>query len=186
MIIKEIEDAILATDMAIYFKKRNTYFDLVEKNAFKWEQEDHKSLLSSMLMTCCDLSAICKPWETQKRVALLVAEEFFQQGDKERKVLNVTPIEMMDRAKKDKFPVMQVGYIDFICLPLYQHVAQHYDVFKPMLEYVQDNKSRWKELADEHLRRVSQITSPQVEEVTKDEKEWEEMQGKKDIVVTYA
>ena len=27
---------------------------------------------------------------------------------------------MMDRAKKDKLPKMQVGFIDSICLPIYQ------------------------------------------------------------------
>ena len=28
--------------------------------------------------------------------------------------------EMMDREKKDKLPTMQVGFIDSICLPVYE------------------------------------------------------------------
>ena len=45
-----------------------------------------------MLMTACDVAAICKPWEIQQVVAKLVATEFFQQGDIERDQLHVEPI----------------------------------------------------------------------------------------------
>ena len=43
-------------------------------------------------MTACDVSAITKPWETQKRVAKMVASEFFEQGDLERNHLLMEPI----------------------------------------------------------------------------------------------
>lgn len=45
-----------------------------------------------MMMTACDVGAICKPWEIQQVVAKLVASEFFQQGDIERNQLHVEPI----------------------------------------------------------------------------------------------
>lgn len=44
------------------------------------------------MMTACDVAAISKPWSIQKRVANLVANEFFEQGDKERNDLQVEPI----------------------------------------------------------------------------------------------
>lgn len=62
-----------------------------------------KELLMAMLMTACDLAAICKPWDIQKRVAQLVANEFFLQGDLERG-LNMDPLPMMDRKQKDNLP----------------------------------------------------------------------------------
>ena len=34
--------------------------------------------------------------------------------------LSVSLQEMMDRDKKDKLPNMQVGFIDSICMPVYQ------------------------------------------------------------------
>ena len=43
-------------------------------------------------MTSCDVSAIAKPWDIQHRVAKMVAEEFFEQGDMEKLQLNQTPI----------------------------------------------------------------------------------------------
>ena len=45
-----------------------------------------------MMMTACDVAAICKPWEMQQVIAKLVATEFFQQGDIERNQLHVEPI----------------------------------------------------------------------------------------------
>lgn len=55
------------------------------------------SVLCGMMMTACDVSAIAKPWEVQHRVAKLVADEFFDQGDLEKLQLNTKPIAMMDR-----------------------------------------------------------------------------------------
>lgn len=45
-----------------------------------------------MMMTACDLAAICKPWDIQLKVAELVSIEFFAQGDLERKKLGLEPI----------------------------------------------------------------------------------------------
>ena len=42
-------------------------------------------------MTACDVAAITKPWAIQRRVANMVASEFFEQGDLERSNLQVEP-----------------------------------------------------------------------------------------------
>ena len=34
--------------------------------------------------------------------------------------LNIVPIDMMDRDKSDQLPIMQLGFIDSICLPVYK------------------------------------------------------------------
>lgn len=81
-----IEHAILSTDLAVYFRKKNRFIDMVENGEFNWQD------LCGMMMTGCDVSAIAKPWSVQHRVAKLVAEEFFEQGDMEKLQLNETPI----------------------------------------------------------------------------------------------
>lgn len=45
-----------------------------------------------MIMTACDVGAIAKPWEVQHKVAKLVADEFFDQGDLEKLQLNQQPV----------------------------------------------------------------------------------------------
>ena len=99
-----------------------------------------RSLARGLLMTACDLGAITKPWPTQKRVALLVADEFFYQGDLEKSQLKVDPIDMMNREKKDKLPTMQVGFIDNICSPVYKAFASMSDRLEPMLAGCNKNR----------------------------------------------
>ncbi|KAM4537189.1 cGMP-specific 3',5'-cyclic phosphodiesterase isoform 2-T2 [Odontesthes bonariensis] len=145
--LKMIERAILATDLALYMKKREEFFELTKNSQFVWENEHHRDLLRSMLMTACDISAITKPWPVQKRIAELVATEFFEQGDKERRELNIEPIDLMNREKRDKIPSMQVSFIDSICIQLYETLAGMSEYCSPLLEGCQKNRQHWNRLA---------------------------------------
>uniref|UniRef100_A0AAQ5Z2E6 Phosphodiesterase n=1 Tax=Amphiprion ocellaris TaxID=80972 RepID=A0AAQ5Z2E6_AMPOC len=147
--LKMIERAILATDLALYMKRRGEFFELTKNSQFVWEDEHHRDLLRSMLMTACDISAITKPWPVQKRIAELVATEFFEQGDKERRELNIEPIDLMNREKRDKIPSMQVSFIDAICIQLYETLAGMSEYCSPLLEGCQKNRQHWKRLAEE-------------------------------------
>lgn len=100
-----IKNCILSTDLEQYFKKKGKFTEFVERGEKDWNQPGRKELLRGMLMTACDLSATCKPWRIQKRVAEMIASEFFEQGDLE-KSMKQQPIAMMDREKKDEVPKM--------------------------------------------------------------------------------
>ncbi|XP_074647468.1 dual 3',5'-cyclic-AMP and -GMP phosphodiesterase 11-like [Tubulanus polymorphus] len=145
VVIKILEHAILATDLALYFRYRGEFFNLVDSGQIEMQREDHRDLLRGMMMTACDVSAITKPWEVQKKVAELVASEFFEQGDIEKKELKIKPIDMMDRDKKDQLPSMQVGFIDAVCMPVYQAFAKLSDDFYPLLEGCKVNRKHWAE-----------------------------------------
>ncbi|XP_066090038.1 cGMP-specific 3',5'-cyclic phosphodiesterase isoform X1 [Saccopteryx bilineata] len=147
--LKIVKQAILATDLALYMKRRGEFFELIRKNQFNLEDPHQKELFLAMLMTACDLSAITKPWPIQQRIAELVAAEFFDQGDKERRELNIEPADLMNREKKNKIPSMQVGFIDAICLQLYEaltHISQ--DCF-PLLAGCRKNRQKWQALAEQ-------------------------------------
>ncbi|KAE8744838.1 hypothetical protein FOCC_FOCC008562 [Frankliniella occidentalis] len=148
-VIKVLEDAILSTDLAVYFRKRGAFFNLVRTSSYNWSREDHRELLRGMTMTVCDLAAITKPWDVEKRVAELVTSEFFEQGDIERKELHITPIDIMNREKEDQLPLMQVGFIDSICLPIYESFAVLSDKLEPLVDGVRNNKQMWLQMADE-------------------------------------
>ncbi|KAJ8915032.1 hypothetical protein NQ315_016007 [Exocentrus adspersus] len=145
-IIRVLEEAILSTDLAVYFRKRGAFFRIVNEGP-RWELEEHRELLRAMLMTVCDLAAITKPWEVEKRVAELVSSEFFEQGDIEREKLNITPIDIMNREKEDQLPLMQVGFIDSICLPIYEAFALLSDDLVPLVEGVRENRKHWLDIA---------------------------------------
>ncbi|KAJ8984666.1 hypothetical protein NQ317_015757 [Molorchus minor] len=67
-VIRVLEEAILSTDLAVYFRKRGSFFKVVAEGPC-WALDEHRDLLRAMLMTVCDLAAITKPWEVEKRVA---------------------------------------------------------------------------------------------------------------------
>uniref|UniRef100_A0A5F8GJ64 Phosphodiesterase n=1 Tax=Monodelphis domestica TaxID=13616 RepID=A0A5F8GJ64_MONDO len=147
--LKMIKQAILATDLALYIKRRGDFFELIRKKQFNFEDSQHRELFLAMLMTACDLSAITKPWPVQQRIAELVAAEFFDQGDRERKELNIEPTDLMNREKKNKIPSMQVGFIDAICLQLYEALAHVSEACFPLLDGCRKNRQKWQALAEQ-------------------------------------
>lgn len=142
-VIQLLESAILATDLALYFKFRGQFFNLVEDHQTDWSKETDRDLLRSMMMTASDVSAITKPWEVQKKVAELIANEFFEQGDLEKAQLKITPMDMMNREKKEELPKMQVGFIDSICMPVYQAIAKVSTKLSPLLDGCSKNRDHW-------------------------------------------
>ncbi|XP_064631077.1 cGMP-specific 3',5'-cyclic phosphodiesterase-like isoform X2 [Lineus longissimus] len=154
-VIKVLENAIISTDLALYFKKRGDFQALVDAGETQWKESRKKDLLRGMMMTACDVAAITKPWEIQKEVAHLVAGEFFEQGDIEKSQLKLKPIAMMDREKKDELPKMQVGFIDAICTPIYKTLAFVEPGLKPLLEGCLNNRRNWQNLADENDGKLS-------------------------------
>nr|CAD7432886.1 unnamed protein product [Timema monikensis] len=145
-IIKVLEDAILSTDLAVYFRKRGMFLNLTRSSTYNWAWDDHRELLRAMTMTVCDLAAITKPWEIEKRVAELVSSEFFEQGDIERQELHITPIVKEERVQEQlqewneevqecgvKFSVAKCGVIVWRievalkckdCVPIVTHTAE--------------------------------------------------------------
>ncbi|XP_053619879.1 cGMP-specific 3',5'-cyclic phosphodiesterase-like isoform X1 [Plodia interpunctella] len=147
-VMRVVETAILSTDLAMYFKKKDNFIKLVDNGEFDWQSSEKKELLCGMMMTACDVSAIAKPWEIQHKVAKLVADEFFDQGDLEKLQLNQQPIAMMDREKKDELPQMQVNFIDTICLPLYKVLSDTFPWILPLYTGTAENRQKWQDLAE--------------------------------------
>ncbi|XP_011329812.2 cGMP-specific 3',5'-cyclic phosphodiesterase isoform X2 [Ooceraea biroi] len=163
-VMKVVESAILSTDLAMYFKKRNSFMELIDDGEFDWQSEEKKELLCGMMMTACDVSAIAKPWEVQHRVAKLVADEFFDQGDLERLQLNQQPVAMMDRERRDELPQMQVGFIDVICLPLYKVMSETFPWILPLYEGTMENRKHWQDLAEKVEMGLTWIDRDTIEE----------------------
>ncbi|XP_023189233.1 cGMP-specific 3',5'-cyclic phosphodiesterase-like [Xiphophorus maculatus] len=147
-VLHMIKRAVLATNLNIYMQRRGEFFSLAEKSRVNWRSEKQRDLLRSMLMTASDLSAITKPWPEQKRIANLVAMEFFAQGDKEREEFKTKPIDVMDRENSTRLPYMQVEYIDEICFPLYKAVSKLFDSCSPLVNACKKNRKNWLHLAE--------------------------------------
>uniref|UniRef100_A0A8C4HJT8 Phosphodiesterase n=1 Tax=Dicentrarchus labrax TaxID=13489 RepID=A0A8C4HJT8_DICLA len=175
---------IIATDLALYFKKRTMFQNIVnatepmpdEKEAIAYisNNSTRKEIVMAMMMTGCDLSAITKPWEVQSKVALMVAAEFWEQGDLERTVLDQQPIPMMDRNCAEQLPKMQCGFIDFVCSFVYKEFSRFHKEITPMFDGLNNNRAHWNELAEVYNAKMKAI-----EDQKKKLEEEEAKKGKK-------
>nr|XP_023664299.1 rod cGMP-specific 3',5'-cyclic phosphodiesterase subunit beta-like isoform X1 [Paramormyrops kingsleyae] len=159
-VIHLMDIAIIATDLALYFKKRTMFQKIVDlsetyEDKKKWVEfmsleTTRKEIVMAMMMTACDLSAITKPWEVQSKVALSVAAEFWEQGDLERTVLSQQPIPMMDRNKAADLPKLQCGFIDFVCTFVYKEFSRFHKEIQPMYDGILNNRKEWKAKQEEY------------------------------------
>ncbi|XP_030622034.1 rod cGMP-specific 3',5'-cyclic phosphodiesterase subunit alpha [Chanos chanos] len=173
IVIHLMDIAIIATDLALYFKKRTmfqkivdqskTYEDWNEWTKYMMLETTRKEIVMAMMMTACDLSAIAKPWEIQSKVALSVAAEFWEQGDLERTVLEQQPIPMMDRNKAEELPKLQCGFIDFVCAFVYKEFSRFHVEITPMLDRLLNNRKEWNALKEIHEAKVAQLEAAKKE-----------------------
>ncbi|KAL8187128.1 UNVERIFIED_CONTAM: Cone cGMP-specific 3',5'-cyclic phosphodiesterase subunit alpha' [Gekko kuhli] len=172
----------------LYQMKKRTMFQKIVDAIEKMEKEEDaikyitmdpikKEVIMAMMMTGCDLSAITKPWEVQSEVAIMVANEFWEQGDLERTVLQQQPIPMMDRNKSDELPKLQVGFIDFVCTFVYKEFSRFHKEITPMLNGLLNNRVQWKKRADVYEQKVKALE----EEKKKQEEEAAARRGIYDI-----
>ncbi|OBS80121.1 hypothetical protein A6R68_21677, partial [Neotoma lepida] len=113
-----LKQSILATDLTLYFERRTEFFELVSKGDYDWNIKSHRDVFRNY----SDQKSITNhlPQQKQSLVAELVTSEFFEQGDRERSELKLTPSAIFDRNRKDELPRLQLEWIDGICMPLYQ------------------------------------------------------------------
>ncbi|XP_041667181.1 rod cGMP-specific 3',5'-cyclic phosphodiesterase subunit beta [Cheilinus undulatus] len=166
-VIHLMDIAIIATDLALYFKKRTMFQKIVDlshtyEDEKKWVdfmslETTRKEIVMAMMMTACDLSAITKPWEVQSKVALSVAAEFWEQGDLERTVLEQQPIPMMDRNKAAELPKLQCGFIDFVCTFVYKEFSRFHPQIQPMLDGILNNRKEWNAKKEEYEAKLKAI-----------------------------
>jgi len=79
--------AILATDMANHFSKLSILKGKImsaDENDFKYE--DEKAFICQQIFHLCDISNATKQWNLCEKWTNLLFEEFFSQGDTERKL----------------------------------------------------------------------------------------------------
>ncbi|GFQ70179.1 hypothetical protein TNCT_90421 [Trichonephila clavata] len=117
-------DMVLATDMSSHFQQIKSVKSLINHSDFNID----KSKALSLVLHCCDISHPSKSWELHHKWTMLLMEEFFLQGDKE-KALGLPYSPLCDR-NTTLIAESQIGFIDFI-------VAPSMEVFGDMLEKIE-------------------------------------------------
>ncbi|XP_025407345.1 calcium/calmodulin-dependent 3',5'-cyclic nucleotide phosphodiesterase 1A-like isoform X3 [Sipha flava] len=104
-------DMVLATDMSFHFQQLKTMKTLIASP----EPTIDKSKAMSMVLHCADISHPAKQWDLHYRWTCQLLEEFFLQGDMEKKLgLPFSPL--CDR-NNTLIAESQIGFIEFIVEP---------------------------------------------------------------------
>jgi len=143
-------ELVLGTDMA----RSGTIIDGFKEilpaepsTAFAPKNAKEAVLLLQMAMKCSDLGHLALPWEIHLAWVRRLEAEFFAQGDRE-KDLGLPVSFLMDRNKPGASET-QVGFFDFVVLPLFRLLQRAAPSAAPLLASVVDNHEAWKTSAGE-------------------------------------
>ena len=167
---KRMISEILATDMAIHGKILNNIrskipdFLLQEKNdkeennnIKKFElisdinneetTNEEKQALFDYFIHSADLGHNTKIFDISLKWVELLSNEFWFQGDKERK-MNLNISFLCDRDTTN-VPKSQVGFIGGFIIPTYNYLVVMFPTLSYTVENAKNNLNRWQKLADE-------------------------------------
>ncbi|XP_070784090.1 high affinity 3',5'-cyclic-AMP phosphodiesterase 7A isoform X3 [Enoplosus armatus] len=156
---RELGSLILATDIS----RQNDYLSRFRRHL---DQENlclsnasHRHFVLQMALKCADICNPCRPWELSKQWSEKVTEEFFQQGDIEKKhKLEVSPL--CDR-EANTVGNIQIGFMTYVAEPLFGEWARFSDtrLSQTMLGHMGLNKASWGGLQQEQTP-VSEEAEP--------------------------
>ncbi|CBZ53684.1 hypothetical protein NCLIV_034660 [Neospora caninum Liverpool] len=120
---KKVIELILSTDMSHHFEFATRIAARRENPDFNFrEREEDRALVLSLAIKVADLGHCAVDWEAHAAWSARLKEEFFAQGDEEQRLgLPVSPL--CDRSQQGQLPRSQANFIEFLFLPLAQHVA---------------------------------------------------------------
>eukprot|EP00003_Mantamonas_plastica_P010924 TRINITY_DN2047_c0_g1_i2.p1 TRINITY_DN2047_c0_g1~~TRINITY_DN2047_c0_g1_i2.p1 ORF type:complete len:155 (-),score=41.83 TRINITY_DN2047_c0_g1_i2:47-511(-) len=131
---------VLATDVGQHFEILSAFNAKMSKKIDMSDRGDRYQVLA-IAIKCSDISNPAKPRRLCKDWCSLISEEMYLQGDEERRLgLPVSPF--MDRQTAD-IPKNQVGFIEIICMPLYQALAEFNSAYEEQTEYLIQNRDAW-------------------------------------------
>lgn len=149
---KEIREAIIATDLALYFKVRMKLSQICNEG-FDWNILLHRDLGKELMMTACDLSAMCKPFGPAKMVTEYLYIEFYHQGDIE-KSMDLMPLSMMDREKRHLMPEDQVQFLTVVVLPCNELLKKILPNSRELYDGCAKLRDAWKEIIEMRGQKV--------------------------------
>lgn len=112
-----------------------------------------KLLVLQMALKVSDLGHPAQAFDFHYDWSGRMQEESFLQGDRERE-LRLPVSAFADRHKSSSFSQSQIGFIDFIVLPLYESFIKAMPTLADRLATVKDNKAKWPEPVANQIKAV--------------------------------
>eukprot|EP00931_Biecheleriopsis_adriatica_P082119 TRINITY_DN5550_c0_g1_i1.p1 TRINITY_DN5550_c0_g1~~TRINITY_DN5550_c0_g1_i1.p1 ORF type:complete len:832 (+),score=166.51 TRINITY_DN5550_c0_g1_i1:338-2497(+) len=144
-------DVVLATDMAQHNSLLGEFMELTQAASADAPcaqgNPANAVLVLKLVLKCADLGHLALGWGSHIRWVQRLQEEFYCQGDKEKEN-GMAASFLMDRSKPG-VSESQMGFFNFVVLPLYRAFLKAFPSAAPMVEKVEANYLKWAALQDE-------------------------------------
>ncbi|KAJ3036722.1 hypothetical protein HDV00_002435 [Rhizophlyctis rosea] len=142
---KLIISMVVATDMAQHFTYINKLKTKIAAGALKLEDAGDRGLALEIAIKCADLNNPTKPKEQSVQWAMRVMEEFFEQGDREKK-MGLPVSKFMDR-NDTNIPKCQIGFMDVLVVPLFDAWSGciQTDFTRLCMDNIASNRKYWEQ-----------------------------------------
>jgi hypothetical protein len=148
---KIVVNSILATDMSMH----DEYVEKIKEQAARVKEgkidlndkaacEKEKILLCGALIKCADISNCARPFESAKRWAQILSEEFYEQGDLEKELgLTVLPIN-----ERGKLPLadFQLTFKKFVAMKLFEAISKVTPKMQFTVDQINENVDIWEKM----------------------------------------
>jgi len=155
-----IIETILHTDLTLHEKVVKDLSQLFATNSDAFERDSNDGvskeatevlgskanaeLLANAMLHFADIANPLKNWVVCQRLAHMVMSEFFNQGDKER-ALGI-PVQMLNDRHKVNIPQSQIGFVEFLLLPLVEVMLCLLPPLSFLAEHLEENTEAWYEV----------------------------------------
>ncbi|CAL8393893.1 unnamed protein product [Arctogadus glacialis] len=141
---QQLGSLILATDISRQNEFLSTFREHLNHQSLDLHQAPHRHFILQIALKCADVCNPCREWNLSRQWSERVCEEFYRQGDIEKKfALEVSPL---CNQQEDSVPSIQIGFISHIVEPLFEEWCRFTEpspLSHTMMDLLQQNKTCW-------------------------------------------
>ncbi|KAL8618682.1 hypothetical protein ACOMHN_048858 [Nucella lapillus] len=176
-----IVDMVLATEMKQHFEHLSKFLNSINKSVLKLDTDtsgpetsasgsfdseavmtqlstpENRVLIKRMLIKCADVSNPVRPWKLCASWAERIAEEYCSQTDEEKERALPVVMPVFDR-RTCSIPKSQTSFIDVFINDMFDAWDYYCDI-PDLMNHLQSNYRRWKELEDTPKESSSSLTA---------------------------
>lgn len=141
-----IIEMILSTDMAKHFDLVGKFKARLNCSEFNLKDSEHRAEILRIITKASDVGHAGKSIELHQKWTNLICEEFFTQGDLEKKL--GLPVSMYCDREKTDLGKSQVGFIKNIVLPIYESLYLCFgsqQIKENCIEQLENNVKMWED-----------------------------------------
>ncbi|XP_077282259.1 uncharacterized protein LOC143908466 isoform X2 [Temnothorax americanus] len=162
---RHISSLILATDITRQQEFLTRFRNYLSNNSLEMKRAEDRHFILQIALKCADISNPCRPWDISRKWSYKVCEEFFRQGDYERRLnLPVTPL---CNRHTTSIPKIQAGFFKHVVTPLYMewHCFLGDGLSVSLMKYLKINQKKWETLINQEATEEREAEISELDEL---------------------